>query len=179
MGRREFRQQRPKVIFCPGQGPTEQQITRVLLPSSRPTVINPDDNMNKQLCIKRTYDKTRSQPSPNQTTSPTCLHCDVTHLSLPTGFVAFRIPSWRVGLREKRRQPHKTMYRVNAGGVVCRYQNISYVITNHHKHIWDCFWGINHRFKHNQNEAHRYWRQDGGWRALFVVTHATASRWEL
>ena len=79
--------------------------------NSRPTVINPDYNMTKQRYITRIYDKIRSKPPPNRATSPTCLHCDVTHLSLTTGVVAFYsmlvvflpMPCW--GCRVK---PHGT-----------------------------------------------------------------------
>ena len=62
----------------------------------RPTVIDPDYNMIKQRCIKRIYDKIRSKSPPNRATSPTCLHCDVTHPSLTTGVVASR---WGIILR--------------------------------------------------------------------------------
>ena len=34
-------------------------------------------------------------------------------------------------------------------------------------------------FKHNHNKPYRHWRQDGGWHALPIVTHATAWRREL
>ena len=37
-----------------------------------------------------------SKSPPNRALSPTCLHCDITHLSLMTGIVALHIPSWRV-----------------------------------------------------------------------------------
>ena len=50
--------------------------------NSRPTVINPDYNMTKQRYITCIYDKIRSKSPPNRATSPTCLHCDATHLSL-------------------------------------------------------------------------------------------------
>ena len=76
---------------------------------SRPTVINPDYNMTKQRCMKRIYDKIRPTSPPNQATSPTCLDCDVTHLSLATGVVALHIPSWRIEVREERRQARKIM----------------------------------------------------------------------
>ena len=62
----------------------------------RPTVIDPDYNMIKQRCIKRIYDKIRSKSPPNRATSPSCLHCDVTHPSLTTGVVASR---WGIILR--------------------------------------------------------------------------------
>ena len=38
-------------------------------------------NMTKQRYITRLYDKIHSKSPPNRATSPTCLHCDVTHLS--------------------------------------------------------------------------------------------------
>ena len=61
--------------------------------NSRPTVVNPEYNMIKQRYIPRIYDKIRSKSPPNRATSPTCLHCDVTHLSLTTGVVALHIPT--------------------------------------------------------------------------------------
>ena len=63
--------------------------------NSRSTVINPDYNMINQLCMKRLYGKMRSNYLPNRATSPSCLHCDVTHFSLTTGVVALHIPWWR------------------------------------------------------------------------------------
>ena len=43
---------------------------------------------------------------------------------------------------------------------LCRYLSNSYGITNHHKHIWDWFFGcISRRFEHNHNEPNRHWRQ--------------------
>ena len=107
--------------------------------NSLPTVINPDYNMTKQLCMKRIYDKIRSKSPSNRATSPTCLHCDITHLSLTTGVVALHIPSWRVEVREERRQARKIVWPVNAGRVICRYQNNLCGIINHHKHIRECF----------------------------------------
>ena len=107
--------------------------------NSRPTVINPDYNMTKQRYITRIYDKIRSKSHPNRATSPTCLHCDVTHLSLTTGVVALHIPSRRVGVREEHRQAGKTVWPVNAGRVICRSQINLCGIINHHKHIWECF----------------------------------------
>ena len=107
--------------------------------NSRPTVINPDYNMTKQRYITRVYDKIRSKSPPNRTTSPTCLHCDVTHLPLTTGVVALHIPSRKVGVREEYRQARKTVWPVNAGRVICRYENNLCGIINHYKHIWECF----------------------------------------
>ena len=107
--------------------------------NSRPTVINPDYNMTKQRCMKRIYEKIHPKSLPNLATSPTCLHCDVTHLSLTTGVVALHIPSWRIEVREERRQARKIVWPVNAGRVICRYQNNLCGIINHHKHIRHCF----------------------------------------
>ena len=89
--------------------------------------------------ITRIYDKIRSKSPPNRATLPTCLQCDVTHLSLTTGVVALHIPSRRVGVREEHRQARKIVWPVNAGRVICRYQNNLCGIINHHKHIWECF----------------------------------------
>ena len=63
-----------------------------------PSAINPNYNIAKQLCVKCIHDKIRSKSPPNRATSLTCLHCDVTHISLTTGIVALDIPSWRVGV---------------------------------------------------------------------------------
>ena len=71
----------------------------------------------------------------NRATSPTCLHCDVTHLSLTTGAVALHIPSWRGRECEEIRQA--CSWAVNAGIMIFRYQNQVYGLPNHHKHIWD------------------------------------------
>ena len=104
----------------------------------QPNVINPDDNMTKQRCMKRIYDKIRPKSPPNRATSPTCLHYDVTQLSLTTG-VALHIPWWRIEEREERRQARKIVWPVKAGRVICRYQNNLCGIINHHKHIRYCF----------------------------------------
>ena len=55
------------------------------------------------------YGKVRSKSPPNRAPSPSCLHGDVTHLSLTTGIVALHIPSWRVREPEERRQARKTV----------------------------------------------------------------------
>ena len=90
------------------------------------------------------------------------------------------IPSWRVGVREERRQARKIVWPVNARGVICRYQNNLCGIINHHKHRRYCFFGcISRGFKHNHNKPYRHWRQDSGWHVLSIVTHATAWRREL
>ena len=72
--------------------------------SGRPSaVINPDYSMTKQRYITCIYDKIRSKSPLNRATSPTCLHCDVTHHSLTTGVVTLHIPSRRVGVHEENR----------------------------------------------------------------------------
>ena len=178
------------MICCPAPGRPESAARGTSLPDNKslgcccrnslPTVINPNYNMTKQHCMKRIYDKIRPKSPPNRATSPTCLHCDVTQLSLTTGVVALHIPSWRIKVREERRQARKTVWPVNAGRVICRYQNNSCGIINHHKHIRYCFFGcISGGFKHNHNKPYRHWRQDGGWHAPSIVTHATAWRREL
>ena len=176
---RELRQQHPSDLLS-GAGTSRERSSRCCCRNSRPTVINPDYNMTKQRCMKRIYDKIHPKSPPNIATSPTCLHCDVTHLSLTTGVVALHIPSWRIEVREERRQARKIVWPVNAGRVICRYQNDLCGIINHHKHIIYCFFGcLSCGFKHNHNKPYRHWRQDGGWHALPIVTHATAWRREL
>ena len=138
-----------RVICCPAPGRPESAARGTSPPdnksrgcccrNSRPTVINPDYNMTKQRCMKRIYDKIHTKSPPNLATSPTCLHCDVTHHSLTTGVVALHIPSWRIEVREERRQARKIMWPVNAGRVICRYQNNLCGIINHHKHKRYCF----------------------------------------
>ena len=138
-----------RVICCPalgrpenaarGTSPPDNKSRGCCCRNSRPTVINPDYNMTKQRYITCIYDKIRSKSPPNRATSPTCLHCDVTHLSLTTGVVALHILSRRVGVRKEHRQARKTEWPVNAGRVICRYQNNLCGIINHHKHIWECF----------------------------------------
>ena len=110
--------------------------------NSFPTVINPDYNMTKQRCMKRIYDKIHPKSPPNLAMSLTCLHCDVTHLSLTTGVVALHILSWMIEVREERRQARKNEWPVNAGRVICRYQNNLCGIINHHKHIRYCFLNV-------------------------------------
>ena len=106
-------------------------------------------NMTKQRCMKRIYDKIRPKSPPNRATSPTWLHCDVTDLSLTTGVVALHIPSWRIEVREERRQARKIVWPVNAGRVICRYQNNLCGIINHHKHNRYCsFLCLSRGFKH-------------------------------
>ena len=148
---RELRQQHPSDLLS-GAGTSRERSKSLgcCCHNSRPTVINPDYNMTKQLCMKRIYDKIRSKCPPNRAPSPTCLHYDVTHHSLTTGIVALHIPSWRVRERKGRRQACKTVWPVNAGRVICRYRNHLYGITNHHKDFWDSFFGnLSHRFKQN------------------------------
>ena len=134
-----------RVICCPAPGRPESAARGTSPPDNKsrgcccrnslPTVINPDYNMTKQRCMKRIYDKIHPKSPPNLATSPTCLHRDVTHLSLTTGVVALHIPSWRIEVREERRQARKIVWPVNAGRVICRYQNNLCGIINHHKHI--------------------------------------------
>ena len=49
---------------------------------------------NKNSALKCIYHKIRSNFPPNRAKPPSCLHCDVTHLSLSTWNVALRIPSY-------------------------------------------------------------------------------------
>ena len=122
-----------RVICCPAPGRPESAARGTSPPDNKsrgcccrnswPTVINPDYNMTKQRCMKRIYDKIHPKSPPNLATSHTCLHCDVTHLSLTTGVVALHIPSWRIEMREERRQARKIVWSVNAGRVICRYRN--------------------------------------------------------
>ena len=137
---RELRQQHPSDLLSgAGTSPPDNKSLGCCCRNSRPTVINPDYNMTKQRYITCIYDKIRSKSPPNRATSPTCLHCDVTHLSLTTGVVALHIPSGRVGVREEHRQARKTEWPVNAGRVICRHPNNLCGIIIHHKHIWEFF----------------------------------------
>ena len=121
---RELRQQHPS-DFLSGAGMSRERSKSrgCCCRNCLPTVINPDYNMTNQRNITRIYDKIRSKSPPNRATSPTCLRCDVTHLSLTTEAVALHIPSRRVGVREEHRQARKIVWPVNAGRVICRYQN--------------------------------------------------------
>ena len=92
----------------------------------------------QQIWIKCIYNKIHSKPPPNRVTSPTCLHCDVMHLSLMTGVVALHIPLWRLGEREEHSQALNTVWPLNAGKVICGYQSNLNGIINHYKHIWHC-----------------------------------------
>ena len=132
---RELRQHHPSDLLSGAGTPRERSSRGCCCRNSRPTVINPDYNMTKQRYITHIYDKIRSNSPPNRATSSTCLHYDVTHLSLTTRIVALHIPSWRDGVREEHRQASKTVWPVNAGRVICRYQNNLCGITNHHKHV--------------------------------------------
>ena len=85
-----------------GTSPPESALWGCCWHNSRQTVINPDYSMTKQLCTKCIYDKIHSKS--NRTTLPTCVLCNVTHISLTTGVAALHIPSWRVREREERRQ---------------------------------------------------------------------------
>ena len=138
-----------RVICCPAPGrpksaargtsPPDNKSRGFCCRYSRPNVINPDYNTTKQRCMKRIYDKIHPKSPPYRATSPTCPHCDVTHLSLTTAVVALPIPSWRIEVREERRQARKIVWPVNPGRVICRYQNNLCGIINHHKHIRYCF----------------------------------------
>ena len=120
---RELRQQHPSDLLS-GAGTSRERSSRDVpadnksrgccCRNSRPIVINPDYNMTKQRYVTRIYDTIRSKSPPNRATSLTCLHCDVTHLSLTTGVVALHIPSRRVGVREEHRQARKTVWPINA-----------------------------------------------------------------
>ena len=147
-----------RVICCPAPGRPESAAlgtsrrrttnhAGVVAVTPDRTVINPDYNMTKQRCMKRIYDKIHPKSPPNLATSPTCLHCDITHLSLTTGVVALHIQSWRIEVCEERRQARKIVWSVNAGRVICRYQNSLCGIINHHKHITYCFLMYTWRFQ--------------------------------
>ena len=123
-------------------------------------MINPDYNMTDQLCIKPIDDKIHLSIHTN---TPTCLHFDVTHLSLTTAVVALHISRSLDARRE-----------------IYRYQNNLHGNTYHNKHIWYCFFGnISIRCKHNHNKPYRYRRRDGGWHTPSIVTHATVWRRKL
>ena len=116
---REVRQQHPSDLLSGAEtSPPDNKSRGCCCRNSLPTVINPDYNMTKQCCMKSIYDEIHPKSPPNLATSPTCLHCDVTHLSLTTGVVALHIPSWRIEVREERRQACKIVWPVNAGRVI-------------------------------------------------------------
>ena len=105
-------------------------------------------NMTKQLCIKCIYDKIRSKSPPHRAPSPSCLHCDVMHLSLTTGFVAWHIPSWRVWPRDEHRQAGKTVWQEDWFVAIKIIDMDSSITTN----IYDIvFWKYKSRFEHNHN----------------------------
>ena len=87
-----------------GMSPPDNKSRGYCCRNSRPTVINPDYNMTKQRYITCIYAKIHSKSPPNRATSPSCLHCDVTHLFLMTWVVALHIPSWRVWVCEEHRK---------------------------------------------------------------------------
>ena len=104
-----------RVMCCPAKGRSENAAQGTTSPpesalwgccwhNSRQTVINPDSDYSttEQMCTKCIYDKIHSKS--NRATLPTCLHCNVTHISLTTGVAALHIPSCRVREREERRQ---------------------------------------------------------------------------
>ena len=105
----ELRQQVSDLLSDAGTSPPDNKSFGCCCCNSRLTVINPDYNMTKQLCMKRIYSKICSKSSSDQAASLTCLHCDVTHLSLTTGVVALHIPLWRAREREEHRQARKTV----------------------------------------------------------------------
>ena len=130
---REVRQQHPSDLLSGARTSLPDNKSRgCCCRNSWPTVINPDYNMTKQLCMKHIYGTIHPKSPPNRPPSPSCLHCEVTHLSLTTGIVALHIPSWRVRKHKEHRQAHKTVWLINAGRVIYRYWNHSYGITNHH-----------------------------------------------
>ena len=134
----ELWQQHPSdLLLGAGTSPPDNKSWGCCCHNSRPTMIDPDYDMTKQLRTKFIYNKIHSKSLPNQATLPTCLHCDVTHLSLMTGVVALHIPWWRVGGCEEYRQACKIVWPVNAGRMICCNQSNLYGITNHHEHIWD------------------------------------------
>ena len=82
------------VICCPAPGHPKSAVVGTSPPDnksrgcchhSRPTAVNPDYNMTKQLRIKCIYEKICSNSPPNWAMSLICLYCDVMHLSLMTG----------------------------------------------------------------------------------------------
>ena len=98
-----------RVICFPAPGRPERAAQGTSLPDNKsqgcccrnslPTVINPNYNMTKQLCMKRIYDKICSKSPSNRATSFNCLQFDIMHLSLTTGVVAKHIrthQSWLV-----------------------------------------------------------------------------------
>ena len=99
--------------------------------NSLPAVINPNNNMTQQHCMKRIYAKIHKKSQPSRVPLSTCLHFDVTELAWTTGIVDLQNLSWRVREREERRQVRKRVF--------CRFRNRLYEV-NHHKHFWDYFW---------------------------------------
>ena len=95
-----------------GKSPLDNKLLRCCWRNSQPTVINPNYNITKQLCMKHISDKICSKAAPNRAPSPTCLSFDITHTCLTTGIVALYIPSWRVRERERRRQARKTVWPI-------------------------------------------------------------------
>ena len=161
-----------------GMSLPDDKSQRCFCNNSLPTVINPVYTMTKQLCIKRIYDKNVQIATKSSDVAylPPLLHHN---LSSTTGVVGLHISSWRVGVREERRQALKTVWLVNARIIIYRYENNSYGISNHNDYIRHCFRGISQRFTHNNNETYRQWHQDGGWHGLSIMTNVTVGRRKL
>ena len=134
---RELRQQHPSDLLS-GAGTSRRRTTN----HSGVVVVTPTRPWSIPIMTwlhNRIYDKIRSKSPPNRATSPSCLHCDVTHLSLTTGVEALHIPSWRVGVREERRQALKTVWPVHTRRVIYHHQSNLFGNINHQKHIWYSF----------------------------------------
>ena len=122
MVERELRQQHQSDLLSQGPGRPESAARETPPPDNKsrvyrcrnslPTVINSNNNMTQQLCMKRIYAKIHEKSQPSRVPSSTCLHCDVTQLALTTEIVDLNILSWRVREREERRQVRKTMWPV-------------------------------------------------------------------
>ena len=110
-----------RVICCPAQGCPESVVAQLPTDRAQSRLWHDQKIWYQTYLWQNTFKIT-----PNWATVRTCLHCDV-------------ILSWRVRGHEERRQAPKTVWPVNARRVICRYQNNSYGIINHHKHIRDCF----------------------------------------
>ena len=120
--------------------PCTGQITGCCWHNSEATLIHPDQNRSKQLCIKQ---QNTFKISNNQATSPTCCYYDVIYLSLMTGIVAWHTLPWKVWEHEDHHKARKTVWPVNAGRVTCcKNQNNFYWIIIYHKHISGWFMGV-------------------------------------
>ena len=119
---RELRQQHPSDLLS-GAGTSRERSSRDVPAGQQ--IVTPDRPWSipiitwlNNVILHVFTTKKRSKSPPNRATSPTCLHCDVTHLSLTTGVVALHIPSRRVGVREEHRQARKIVWPVK-GAVTC------------------------------------------------------------